>query len=502
MSAYKNYFVKIVIISYYYIIEKKFEIEVIIIMKLFNIQKKFIENKPCEKNIVKGNSNTGKSEAMLQRVLYLMNNFAYEENDRILFVQKGIGLKEKIVARFKKLKETNKYNYFSLLASDVEPEFFDLGELIKKFTKGLRLATMKEKIDILKEGIETLSFKKSRKLSVENIPVIISEIKFMKNNNIMTKEDYMILMGAPLKLRKNSNSRVDMFNLYEFYNNKLKEKSISDDESSVKEAIENILISKDSYVHIFIDNAEKLSKLELEFLLALYEKKSYGTITIGVDVDKSENIYSALVKKGRVYGKKIFGDKKKIYNFKTSIQGLQSNGKVVLEPIKSRESFVFYDLKNRRELKFEKENGGYEEKFIGEDEEEYSNNEMTEIPVFNNIAAGEPILIAPEQEDVFALPKYWVKGSNQKFILHVKGDSMINANIKDGDLVVIEQTNAPMNGDIIAVNIGGNATLKRLKLGDEEVLLMPANEKYEPIKVSKYDEFYVLGKAVGVISKG
>lgn len=469
-------------------------------MKLFNIQKKFIESKPCEKNIVKGNSNSGKTESMLHRVLYLINNFAYEEKDRILFVQKEKRVKDKVIERFKKIKEKNKYDYLSLLSSQVKPEFYTLRELIDKFLKKKKpLIGIKEKTSILKEGIKELQLKNCKKIKEENIPLIISEIKYMKNNKIKTEEEYMLLMGAPLKLRKNSKSRKDMFKLFKYYNEALKERNLRDEEGEVLEAISNIPFYNISYVHIFIDNGEQLSKLELEFLLALHKKKSYGTINIAVDIDKSENIYSTLVKKGRVYGKKVFGDKKKIYNFKASVQALKEPKKSKFQPIKFRESYVFYDLKNKRQVAFEKENDDLEEKIITEGEELVAKADLAEIPVFNNIAAGEPILITPEQEDVFKLPKYWVKGSNKKFILHVKGDSMIKANINNGDLVVIEQTQGPSNGDIIAVNIEGNATLKRLKMEKDRILLMPENDNYDPIVVNKYDEFYVLGKAIGVI---
>ena len=79
---------------------------------------------------------------------------------------------------------------------------------------------------------------------------------------------------------------------------------------------------------------------------------------------------------------------------------------------------------------------------------------------------------------------------------------MINANINNGDLVIIEQNPTPSNGDIVAVNIDGNATLKRLKIEKERVLLMPENDKYEPISIYRDDEFFVLGKAIGIITKG
>ena len=469
-------------------------------MKLLNIQNKFIEGKPCKNNIVKGRSNTGKTEAFLHRILNLVNNFAFEKEDKILFVQKEKGLLDKIESRFNKVKFNNNYKYISLLSSDVEPEFITLNELILKYSDGSVLAKQNERLEILKDGIKIGCFKRCNKLNSDNLYLILNEIKYMKNNNIKKAEEFMTLMGGPLKLRKNSPSRAEMFILYSYYNRILKEKGLVDEEDRIRLAIENIRKEDSGYVHLFVDNVEGLSKLELEFLLALYKDKSYGTITLGIDVDKGENIYSELVKKGRVYAKKVFGNNKKIYNFKVDVEE-KNNRQAVNEEFNIKEKYKFFDLKHRRNFHFSIENTGFEEKILGELDEKYSDDELEQIPVFNNIAAGEPILISPEQQDTFNLPKYWVKGGNKKFILKVKGNSMIKANINDGDLVVIEQTQAPMNGDIVAVNIEGSATLKTLSLTKTTITLLPENDEYEPIVVTPDEEFYILGKAIGVIRK-
>ena len=469
-------------------------------MKLLKIQNKFIEGKPCKNSIVKGISNTGKTEAFLHRILNLVNNFAFEKEDKILFVQKEKGLLDKIKSRFNKVKLDNNYKYISLLSSNVEPEFITLNELILRYSNGSILAKQNERLDILKEGIKIGCFKRCNKLNNDNLYLILNEIKYMKNNNIKKAEEFMTLMGGPLKLRKNSPSRAEMFILYSYYNRILKEKGLVDEEDRIRLAIENINKEDSGYVHLFIDNVEGLSKLELEFLLALYKDKSYGTITLGIDVDKGENIYSELVKKGRVYAKKVFGNNKKIYNFKVDVVE-KNNKQVINEEFNIKEKYKFFDLKHRRNFDFSIENTGFEEKVLGELDEKYSDDELEQIPVFNNIAAGEPILISPEQQDTFTLPKYWVKGGNKKFILKVKGNSMIKANINDGDLVVIEQTQAPMNGDIVAVNIEGSATLKTLSLTKTTITLLPENDDYEPIVVTPDEEFYILGKAIGVIRK-
>jgi SOS regulatory protein LexA len=377
-----------------------------------------------------------------------------------------------------------------------------LNTLLEQYSNDKRLASLKEKEAIITSILSLENFKYCKKLKVGNVHAILSQVKFMKNHRVLSINDFMTLMGGPLRLRKNSSAREDMFKFYEMYNTALEYKDLQDEEDRVIYALNKVQESNETgYVHIFADNAEGFSKLELNFLLALNNKKTYGTITFSIDVDKGENVHSSLVKKGRVYSKNIFGDKKKIFNFKTDVQANNFENLTIIKEEKTEDKYLFVDFKHRRDFEFTLEDNGHEVSFVGESKEKYNKHELEEVPMFNNIAAGEPILINPTQEDIFALPKFWVKGQNQKFILKIKGDSMINANIDDEDLVVIEQNPSPLNGDIVAVNIDGNATLKRIKIDNDEVLLLPENKKYEPIKVTKEQEFYVLGKAIGVIKK-
>lgn len=470
-------------------------------MNLLKIQKRFIESKPVEYSIIKGKSNSGKSEAILHRILNMSNNFAYDEEDRILIVQKEKSLKNLLEKRYKDVKSKNDFKYMSLLSSEKEPEFIALKDLIERYSNSKNTASLKEKEEVIKEILLANEFKKCKKLTLENFYLILNEIRFMKNNKVKCKEDFLNLMGAPMRLRRNSKAREDMYRFFKLYNNALKEKGLQDEEDKINEAVLKVQALKEKgYVHIFIDNVESLSKLELDFLLMLYNKKTYGTITLAVDIDKGENIYSSLVKKGRVYAKKVFGNNKKIFNFKSDVQ-IRSSRNISNIEEKVLDKYEFVDLKHRRDFEFALEDNGHEVSFVGEAKEKYNKNELVKIPVFNNIAAGEPILINPTVESAFSLPKYWVKGGSNKFILRIKGDSMINANIDDGDLVVIEQNNSPINGEIVAVNIEGSATLKRFKMEKDKVLLLSENDKYSPIEVTKEQEFFVLGKAVGVIKK-
>lgn len=466
-------------------------------MNLLSIQKKFVFSKPNLFNILKGKCNLGKTTALLHRLLYLISNFAYENNDNILFIDKKSV--KKVNEQFSVVRDENKYEYMSLLNNNVEPQFKTLDNIIgENFDINLIISDEKRE-EILKNILNENKFKPISKFNSNNIKILLSEIKYVKNNSISNFDEFNNLMGGPLKLRRNSKARKEMYTIYNLYNDKIKSLGLYDYEDMLKELIECKNINR--YTHIFIDNAESFSKLELDFIKSLLNNKTYRTLNLTINTDKGENVYSSIVKKGRVYAKKVFGTNKKIFNFKNSINKTNEvNIKQVTEnKTIFEESYEFIDLKHRNKVNFKIENEGFVEKFVLENNEVVSKEEMVQVPVFNNIAAGEPILITPEQEDTISLPKTWLKGSNQKFLLKVKGDSMFNANIHNDDLVIIEQVHGANNGDIVAVNINGNATLKTLKIEKDKVILKPENNMYEPIIVSEEDELYILGKAIGLI---
>src|SRR3954453_16373637 len=112
------------------------------------------------------------------------------------------------------------------------------------------------------------------------------------------------------------------------------------------------------------------------------------------------------------------------------------------------------------------------------------------VPVVGRIAAGGPILADQVVEDVFPLPRQLV-GDGQLFVLQVKGDSVIEAAIADGDWVVVRQQPSADNGDIAAAMLDGEATVKTLRRRDGHVWLMPANDAYSPIAG---DDATILGR--------
>ncbi|GAA1858439.1 transcriptional repressor LexA [Pseudonocardia ailaonensis] len=119
------------------------------------------------------------------------------------------------------------------------------------------------------------------------------------------------------------------------------------------------------------------------------------------------------------------------------------------------------------------------------------------VPLLGNIAAGGPILAEQAVESVFPLPREIV-GEGTLFLLNVKGDSMIEAAITDGDWVVVRQQPVAEQGEIVAAMIDGEATVKTFRRTDGQVWLMPANPAYEPIDGN---EATILGRVVAVLRR-
>lgn len=117
------------------------------------------------------------------------------------------------------------------------------------------------------------------------------------------------------------------------------------------------------------------------------------------------------------------------------------------------------------------------------------------IPLVGSIAAGVPITADQQVEETLPLPESLV-GKGDLFMLKVKGESMINAAICDGDYVVVRQQKDAQNGDIVAAMIDGEATVKTFSRKDGHIWLLPANDDFAPIDG---DNCEVLGKVTAVL---
>ena len=118
---------------------------------------------------------------------------------------------------------------------------------------------------------------------------------------------------------------------------------------------------------------------------------------------------------------------------------------------------------------------------------------VAHIPLIGTVTAGMPILATQQIEDYIAVSG--VTG-NSLFALHIKGDSMINAGIYDGDIVIVEQCPVADNGEIVVALVGEEATVKRFFREKGHFRLQPENDRYEPIIV---DECHILGRVKTLI---
>lgn len=120
--------------------------------------------------------------------------------------------------------------------------------------------------------------------------------------------------------------------------------------------------------------------------------------------------------------------------------------------------------------------------------------EMVNVPIVGQVAAGEPILAQENIENYFPIPTEFMP-NNQTFLLKVKGESMINAGILDGDMVLVEQAFTASNGDMVVALIEDGATVKTFYKEEGIFRLQPENDSMDPIIVS---EVTILGKVIGV----
>lgn len=123
---------------------------------------------------------------------------------------------------------------------------------------------------------------------------------------------------------------------------------------------------------------------------------------------------------------------------------------------------------------------------------------VTFLPIVGTIAAGTPITASENIETQIPVPTEIVHNVQGAFCLRVKGDSMIDEHIMPRDVVVIKPQVSAENGDLVAVLLGDEATVKRIQFADGRVRLMPANPAYDPIDVDREDS-RVIGRVIGLV---
>ena len=127
------------------------------------------------------------------------------------------------------------------------------------------------------------------------------------------------------------------------------------------------------------------------------------------------------------------------------------------------------------------------------------NEDVIEVPLLGKITAGNPIEAIQNPNEYFSLPAYLVPKDKEVFTLNVSGDSMINAGILDGDIIIVEKRNTARNGEIVvAMTEDNEVTLKTFYKEKGHIRLQPENDTMEPFI---FDNVFILGKAIGLYRK-
>jgi repressor LexA len=127
------------------------------------------------------------------------------------------------------------------------------------------------------------------------------------------------------------------------------------------------------------------------------------------------------------------------------------------------------------------------------------NLDVVDVPLLGKITAGNPIEAIQNPNEYFSLPSYLIPKGKEVFTLNVSGESMINAGILDGDIVIVERTNTARNGEIVvAMTEENEVTLKTFYKENGHIRLQPENDNMEPFI---FDNVFILGKAIGLYRK-
>ena len=156
------------------------------------------------------------------------------------------------------------------------------------------------------------------------------------------------------------------------------------------------------------------------------------------------------------------------------LESLEKNGYIRRDPTKSRTIEIIDDNFN------------------------LSRREVVNIPLLGQVAAGQPLLAVENITEYFPIPSEYMPGG-EVFMLKVKGDSMINMGIYEGDQIIVRKQNTASNGEVIVALVDDSATVKRFYKENGHIRLQPENDFMDPIIV---DDCEILGKVIGLIRLG
>ena len=556
-------------------------------MELNLMQKRIINSRPNGIKIIKGDSGSGKTYAAMKRAFKLQQSYCVGKDDEILILAKDNKHLKELCGIYKNIenKTTIQKSFFDEENKN-KLEMNDINSLILLYFSRYNdshkteytIADSKTCEDLIKNAVNKVKafrnkeYKNVKFLNEDFTAFFVDEIKWIKECGFTRENDYFNADRSSrlntsygkdnklIKMRKGSNSRRCVFQVLNEYNMLLKERNMVDFEDAAFYAVKECKKKKTKkYTHLIVDEVQKFSRIELEIMDVLYNKKVYSSMTFVVDSDKLEQSSGWINKKRKfsslgynIKGKTITLKEKIILNTLKSNSSQEKNNKnrrSRRKHIQNTQEECQYNLLNFDILNMScsskcaaKDEGSkkilksigkkhinkndnitdfdtikyidlnrnvchelitdfYEsgEVYTSDDNFTEKVEDVVNVPVFSEIAAGSPILMNDEVEYSCNIPKSWVRTSGDLFILKIKGDSMVDKNINDGDHVLINKNRYPSANDVVAVEIEGEATLKTFKTKGKQIILKPENDKYDPIILNGEQEFSILGVALGIL---
>jgi len=177
----------------------------------------------------------------------------------------------------------------------------------------------------------------------------------------------------------------------------------------------------------------------------------------------------------------------------SQLEKLENKGYIIRDKTKPRAIEIVEDKADRANKYGDKYSDNYNDK-----NNNYADDiqkEVVSVPVIGSVAAGSPLFAEENIEDFFPIPAEYL-GSKTTFMLKVRGDSMINIGIFDGDTIIVEQCQTASNGDVVVALIDDSATVKTFYKEKGHIRLQPENDDYEPIIT---DNCTILGKYIGLV---
>lgn len=503
-------------------------------MNMDKAQERVLYSKPGF-YLVKGKKDTGKSTLALYKAMYLENNYCLYESEKVLVVCKEESELYTLQRNYNNINSENKSQFISLFSTDESKVTFTtvdnlINETFKVYksqlekrlnVKNLKLIDEKEELEIFNEVFKRFREENPGKriFKEKYFEFFFEEVQWIMSCGFKSKDEYCNVQRfcrsydkgkAPSSLRKNSMARKSIYDLKELYIAHLKSNKVINKLEVIK--LLTYEVQKEStYTHIIVDNGEQFRKIEINLLISMMKKSSYSNFICFNNKENNKCSMGWLVRSRKLDSlgheiegknlnlKKVYGEVKlEVATVKENALDEKNHYDEVGNTNIFMEAYDYYDLRHNRNCKIIRDISNFDEIILRDISGEEVVNELKSIPVYNDIAAGEPIMINDELEGNFYLPEYFFKGVKDCFILKVKGDSMIDANIDNGDLVLLRKQSNALNNDIVAVDLYGSATLKRLNISKEGIFLMPENINYEPIKVTE-EGASIMGVAIGIL---